>query len=100
MLKVSMNRVVDLYNEVTNGYWFSKDTMRFFNSRLPKIAYLKGDKYYFISSEKSFGGDRKYTIRKMDENGNIDTYGAFNQLYRNEARSLLAKILECKVKDL
>lgn len=99
MLRVSMDKVVSVYNNVNGGHWFSKGTMRFFNSRLSKYGYLKGDNYYFISSESNFGG-RMYTVRCMTSDGDINNVSEFNTLTRTEARKMLSEVLGCKVKDL
>lgn len=101
-MKVSMETIKATYSNLNpEGHWFDKGTMRFFNCRLPSIGYTKGDKYYFISSEKNMGYNRAYTIRELDRNtGDIETIGSFNEMTRVEARKELANILGYKVKDL
>ena len=66
------------YKNRTNGtgHWFDADTMRFFGSRIG-IARKKGDDFYFVSSEKPPHGPRRYSVRKMDINGKIETVGEF-----------------------
>jgi len=65
-----------------NGYhFFSKDTMRFFNSKTHRGVY--GGRY-FITSEQfvSTSGARRprmYTIRKAHPDGAIDTVDTFQQ---------------------
>lgn len=103
MLKRSMNRVRELYRELRPlGHWFSPATMRFFKSRLPATAYLKGGDYYFISSEKfNYESPRLYTVRKMNgSDGEVGTIGPFNELTKTQAKRLLAETLNCKIKDL
>ena len=73
-------------NKELGHHWFSRDTMRFFKSRVGTRVY-KGK--YFISSEQfeCFGSSghgyhiepRKYTVRIANEDGSIDTVGEFQQ---------------------
>lgn len=58
-----------------NGYWFSSNTMRFFRTRLPRVAYETNAGVLFITSEKHPSGDRRYTIRRQLYNGDIVTVG-------------------------
>lgn len=56
-------------------HWFSKDTMNFFKT---KIAAEPNSKNYFITSEHSGDGKRKYTIRHFDEfTSKVRTVGEF-----------------------
>ena len=66
-------------NRNAGQYWFSKDTLRFFDSRVEPKVY--GGRL-FISSEQFHGSDgysdpRKYTIRLCDDEGHIQTVGDF-----------------------
>lgn len=103
-MRKAINEIIKEYYDLKpGGHWFSNDTMRFFSSRLPDYAYLKGDYAYFITSEKDFSGNNRfYSIRKFDRrDGKIDTIGDFNRMTKTEARKELAhNILNWKVKDL
>jgi len=58
------------------GHWFDRDTMRFFQTRIPDARVYGGR--YFISSEQ-FGAPRGYTVREINlETGDISTVGKFN----------------------
>lgn len=67
--------------------WFKRDTMQFFSSKLygtPMSANSEDVSRwnYFISSEMTSRGlseGRRYTIRRMDESGDIETIGDFQQ---------------------
>lgn len=102
MLRTHFYRVIEEHIEKKpNSNWFKKETMKFFNCTLPTYAYLKVNDLYFITGEKApFTTKRFYTIRKMDNEGEIHTIGEFNNLTRPKARKQLASILECYVKDL
>ena len=64
-------------NEKKGFYFFSKDSMKFFNSRIGSTLY--GDKF-FVTSEKYSTEPRKYTIRVFDETtGNIGTVSEFQE---------------------
>jgi hypothetical protein len=60
-------------NASTGNHWFSKDTIRFFNS----IVYDKVYNGCFFITSEDFFGNRKFTIRKALENGGIDSVSAF-----------------------
>lgn len=75
------------------GHWFDAGSMRFFKSRLPSYGYRKGNAIYFISSEKMDEEPRKFTIRKVDETGDVSTVGDFNIMSKNTAKKKLKEIL-------
>lgn len=68
------------YNYQKGYCFFSKDTMRFFKSRLsPKFWHIKAG-ILFITSEKfDYKTPRRYTLRIMHESGNVSTLGEFQQ---------------------
>lgn len=62
-------------NKDIGHHWFSKDTMRFFNSRV-ESELIEGK--YFITSEDNFNRDaRLYSVRIVNKDGTIDTVGEF-----------------------
>jgi len=70
-----------------DGQWFSANTMKFFKSRLPKVAYETPAGVLFISSEQGPLGVRKYTVRRQKVDGFIETIGEFNS-YRTRKSAL------------
>ena len=103
MLKIPTHIVIEEYYKLQpKGYWFSLDTKRFFSSRFTDYGYRLVNDIYFISSEKNgYNHPRKYSIRIMDKNGEINNIGEFQEHNTlNNAKSKLAKILNCKIKDL
>jgi len=77
-------------------YWFSADTIRFFNSRISDLCWKIKDRIYFISSEKqSEKYNRLYTIRLCLLDGEIKTVSEFQEYKTiNEARNIIKGILE------
>jgi hypothetical protein len=61
-------------NKALGHYWFHRDTLRFFKSRLE--SELIGGRY-FVSSERGPHGPRMFTIREVNPDGSIDTLGDF-----------------------
>lgn len=58
--------------------WFAKETMRFFGSRIGSAVY--GGRYFVSSEQDNYGnGDRRYTVRLAEANGQIETVGEFCQ---------------------
>ena len=77
-------------NESKGYYFFSKPTMKFFNSKIESQGYVKGDKAYFITSERfqvSSQYPKKYSIREIDlKSGNVETLGEF-QAYNTKSNA-------------
>jgi hypothetical protein len=96
-------------NRYPKGHFFDKDTMAFFDSRIIDTAYkIKPTKaIFFITSEQQhesqeFGGTRprKWTIRVMNKEGNMDTVGAFQQYESlDSAKRELNKIIEAELQN-
>lgn len=61
------------------GYWFSKDTMRFFQSRIGGNVYHGKDLIFFVSSERQgYDHPRLYTVRAYNpKTDDIQTVGEF-----------------------
>ena len=68
------------------GHWFSKDTMRFFQSRISETVYYGKDLLFFVSSEKDrWDNPRMYTVRSYDpKTDQIDTVGEY-QAYKSRS---------------
>lgn len=65
------------FNEESGNYFFSRETMRFFESRIESNLYK--DKT-FITSEKNYNGTRRmYTVRQLQPDGSVKTLSDFNQ---------------------
>lgn len=84
---------IEYRNRNRSGHWFDEDTLRFFKSRIGALA-IVGKIWLFISSEKDWGRPRGYTIRRMDEKGNISNVGEFMEHTRGSAPSALRRAAE------
>ena len=74
-----MSDIKNKYKEINpEGHWFDKSTMEFFKSKLPEYGFLHKERLFFISSESAPESIRKYTVRELGKNGNINTIGYFN----------------------
>lgn len=62
-------------NEAAGHNWFSKDTMRFFNSRV--CGGLVGGRYFVTSEKYDYDSPRLYTVREVNADGTVDTVGEF-----------------------
>lgn len=61
---------------INDALWFSESTMRFFNSRVDNVVFNVNDATIppfngFISSEVPPGQSRRYTVRRLREDGRI-----------------------------
>lgn len=66
----NIDDVMDAVSRGNNRNFFSRETMRFWKSRVNSKVY--GGRY-FVTSEEDFSGARKYTIRELTDNGGVDT---------------------------
>lgn len=81
-----------LYTYYNQGHFFSKDTMRFFRSKVLTDSKVVGDSLYFITSEQGPDGVRRFTLRQgkvLGDKMDIDTVGSF-QGYATRHRALKA----------
>jgi hypothetical protein len=92
-----MFKTVSQIKAVHTGYWFSRDTVRFFSSRFYRTVYAGK---YFVSSEQfidhnnGITNPRKYTIREYDAaNDKITTVGEFQQYATLESARGAIKLL-------
>lgn len=55
---------IDEIERYHRGHWFSKDTMRFFGTRLTShFKRIAKNKYVFITTERNPSGERRATLR-------------------------------------
>lgn len=71
-------------NEEIGNHWFERGTMRFFKTRIESD--LRGGKY-FVTSEQGPDNVRKFSVRRADPDGTIDTVGEF-QAHRTRGAAL------------
>ena len=65
-----------LFNAQQGRYFFSPSALRSFGSRIQDLPPYSG--CVFVTSEAGFrGGNRRYTVRVMNKDGSIDTWGDF-----------------------
>ena len=90
-MKLTMREIRNRYHELRpDGHWFDKDTMRFFNTELPARGYLDIDgDIWFVTGETGPDGKKRFTLRRMQPNGSIGTFGEFQQ-YRERSDALAA----------
>ena len=80
--KVLYGAIKEIAND-WGSYFFSKNTMSFFKSKLAGPAYEAGDSIYFGTQEAVYGTARvKYTVRRMNlREHTIRTVGRDNVFY-------------------
>ena len=80
-------------HERNGGCFFSDSTKRFFASRWGDTLY--GGRYFITSEADKPRLDRVWTVRDVDEEGNISVVGKFGQ-YRSwkYARRAVARLLQ------
>lgn len=54
---------IKLLNAVKGYYFFAPESMRFFQTRLSSETFDGGDRWYFVTSERMVGYDRRYSVR-------------------------------------
>ena len=69
-------------NKRAGHYFFTKSTMKFFNSRtLPKVY---GGRYFITEERFEHDSPVRYTVRRIEEGGDITTIGRFQQFASRE----------------
>lgn len=74
----------ELWREIISesAYWFTKDTMRFFASRVSwdTLTQISGTEYGFVSSESApFEGVRRYTARYWRKDCGVQPLSEFGE---------------------
>ena len=79
MNTIPFTEVREFYDRnVPEGHWFDAGAIRFFKTRLPKIAYETNAGLLFITSEVNPSGDKRYSVRRQAVSGDINTVGEFH----------------------
>lgn len=87
--------------EKGSPHFFDADSMRFFSSRISEYCWKINNKIYFITSEadrgtvKHSGSTRGWTVRIIDQHGDIQRLGEFQEYSSlNEARHAIKEVIE------
>lgn len=80
---------IRLRNKEAGHHFFNRETIAFFNSRVSEVVYGR----YFVTSEQFVASDgtaddRRYTVRRFNDDYSIDTIGEFQQ-YASRVEALL-----------
>jgi hypothetical protein len=79
MKSIRFSEVRDFYQRnQPDGHWFDRDSMRFFKTKLPSVAYETTAGVLFVTSEVDPSGVKAYTVRRQKVNGGITTVGDFH----------------------
>lgn len=98
MKSIQIQYVLDYYaNHKPGGHWFDEESMRFFKTKLPDVAYETNSGILFITRETDPDGVKAYSVRRQLVSGDIKTVGAFHS-YPTYNKAL--KAIEALDKDL
>ena len=93
----------DIQFEMTaaGSHWWDRGTMQMFGCRVSEQVYQGPGGIYFVTSEKSFGDDkRKFTVRQyMPNKKSIETIGDFNSMSRNTAHAIAKRMASTDLQD-
>lgn len=79
MKTIRFTEVRDFYKRnQPDGHWFDADSMRFFKTKLPEVAYETAAGILFVTSEVNPSGVKAYTVRRQTVKGDIKTVGEFH----------------------
>ena len=70
------------FNYQQGNHWFDIASMKFFSTRLHTNFY---GGCVFVTSDKNFEGDRKYSVRVGMDNGSVHSYAFVEYDTRSEA---------------
>lgn len=59
----------------SSGHWFSVSTVRWWQCRVnwSTLTPIAADNFLFITSERSFTGERVYSVREWNQLGEVET---------------------------
>jgi len=77
---MNITEIKKLAKEGKSPYFFSPDTMKFFNSKVYQDVKEVKDGFLFITSEVYADEPRHYRIRKIKLNGSINSGKQFKSL--------------------
>lgn len=78
-------RLTNVYKERRPaGHWFDPKTISFFGTRFGRMTSV-GNVYLFVTSERPPQRERAYSVRRMNESGDISTVGPFCEMTRAQA---------------
>lgn len=81
-------------NEQAGRYFFERDTLRFFKSRVSDRTYPATDgRTFFVTSERHRNDPRRYTVRVTRDGADIDTVGGFQAFATARAAHARARYL-------
>lgn len=66
-------------NADSGSFWFSENTMRFFETEIESDLITIGDRQFFVTSERNPEGSRLCTIREAMPDGDVETIGGFHE---------------------
>lgn len=90
MKSIPFSDVLEYDALLPNSKFFKPETLKFFKSRLPNVAYETNAGVLFITSEADYTGERRYyNVRRQKVTAQIETVGKFND-YRTRAEALNA----------
>lgn len=87
--------------QTAGSNWWDKGTMRMFGCRVSDQVYQGPGGIYFVTSEKTFGGDKRaYSVRQYRPSSkSIDTVGDFNSLTRATAHKIASRLANTDLQD-
>jgi hypothetical protein len=90
--QMTISDIKDL-NARNGGFFFSRDTMRFFQSKLSRKVIAVKTGWLFITSERHREERRGYTIRHCDQAGDVYSISEFQE-FSTEKQAIKAAYLE------
>lgn len=92
-----MSEIRARYNPGEGRHFFDRSTMRFFRSKLPASGYEGPGGVFFVTSEQFAPSSgpahpRRYTVRQLVKEGDIDTIGDFNKMTADAARAMAKRL--------
>jgi hypothetical protein len=79
-------------NKVIGHYWFDRSSMKFFKTRI--MSRLIGGKY-FITRETAPSNQTRFSVRRANDDGSINTVGEFHSyLFREDAKDAINQLIK------
>jgi hypothetical protein len=98
-MSYTINQIQDEMN-AAGSHWWDRGTMRSFGCRVSDEVYQGPGGIYFVSSEKSYGGSRQYTVRQYSPvRKSVETIGEFCSYTRYMAHKIAKEMASTPLQD-
>jgi hypothetical protein len=99
MLNINKFKIAKDIIQQHRGYFFDKETMKFFRSRVLLPVFVGNKEVYFVTSEKIEPSPRTYTVRAYNPTTDSIRTVSVNRLTRHEAMTTARNLARIEIRS-